>query len=242
MRSSYDALESLRIGGMDQFQKDFFFERQLYWDPYRSSPGLPPVQQGVLADPNYFDFISFAQYATIDARLSAPLAVYTEVVPLPELPGADPSAASSAPGFETVARRRPPSVPDAALPPLFSSRVGASLLAYFAKTFGGTALAVPPFERAAPLRSLAALCACFSLCGFSAKATAAEPSPGSFLLDFPQPATAWSGRALARKGSKCVNDFPLMAAAELVGGVRGVKVARGEQFVRYRFRIEEGGG
>jgi hypothetical protein len=33
-----------------------------------------------------------------------------------------------------------------------------------------------------------------------------------------------------------------MAAAELVGGVRGVKVERGEQFVRYRFRIEEGGG
>ena len=63
MRTSYKVADELDFVPMNEFQKDFFLLRQTEWDPYRKQ--LPKVTQGDLADPNYFDFISFAQYATI---------------------------------------------------------------------------------------------------------------------------------------------------------------------------------
>jgi hypothetical protein len=63
MRSSYAMVDELDYTPMDQFQKEFFLLRQDEWQRYqREHPG---IIQGDLKDPNYFDFISFAQYATI---------------------------------------------------------------------------------------------------------------------------------------------------------------------------------
>ena len=59
MRSSYGIVDDLDFILMDMFQKDFFIFRQDEWEDYKSKH--PTVMQGDLADPLYFDFISFAQ-------------------------------------------------------------------------------------------------------------------------------------------------------------------------------------
>ena len=63
MRSSYANVDLLDFIAMDEFQKSFFLFRQSEWETYRQDH--PNVMQGDLADPVYFDFISFAQYAVI---------------------------------------------------------------------------------------------------------------------------------------------------------------------------------
>jgi len=63
MRNSYATADDLDFVPMDEFQRDFFLFRQSEWEDYRNYH--PNVMQGDLADPVYFDFISFAQYATI---------------------------------------------------------------------------------------------------------------------------------------------------------------------------------
>ena len=63
MRSSYNAVDELDVYPMDEFQKDFFLFRQNEWEEYKSNH--PNILQGNLADPLYFDFISFAQYVVI---------------------------------------------------------------------------------------------------------------------------------------------------------------------------------
>ena len=65
MQSSYNALDDIDVAAMDQFQWGFNLIRQAKWASYVGSIGSTGVQQGDLCDPNYFDFISFAQYATI---------------------------------------------------------------------------------------------------------------------------------------------------------------------------------
>ncbi|KAJ1416693.1 hypothetical protein B484DRAFT_454224 [Ochromonadaceae sp. CCMP2298] len=63
MRASYSVTDSLDFVPMDEFQKDFFLFRQSEWQSYKDAH--PLCLQGDLADPVYFDFISFAQYAVI---------------------------------------------------------------------------------------------------------------------------------------------------------------------------------
>jgi hypothetical protein len=66
MRSSYNAVDELDFTPMDEFQKSFFLYRQDEWSDYKSYH--PNVLQGDLADPLYFDFISFVQYAVIGGK------------------------------------------------------------------------------------------------------------------------------------------------------------------------------
>lgn len=67
MRSSYNTVDDLDFVPMDQFQKDFFLFRQNCWEDYlKNHRGL---FQGDLADPVYFDFISYAQYAVIAEKM-----------------------------------------------------------------------------------------------------------------------------------------------------------------------------
>eukprot|EP00172_Hildenbrandia_rubra_P002469 Plantae.Rhodophyta-Hildenbrandia_rubra.ctg3328.p1 GENE.Plantae.Rhodophyta-Hildenbrandia_rubra.ctg3328~~Plantae.Rhodophyta-Hildenbrandia_rubra.ctg3328.p1 ORF type:complete len:221 (+),score=36.34 Plantae.Rhodophyta-Hildenbrandia_rubra.ctg3328:23-664(+) len=47
---------------MDQYQREFFHLRSLEWETFLQDH--PTIPQGHLDDPNYFDFISFAQFAT----------------------------------------------------------------------------------------------------------------------------------------------------------------------------------
>ena len=83
MRSSYNTVDELDFCAMDAFQKRFFLIRQDAWQPYlaraRAALGRPP-EQGELADPLYFDFISFAQYETINDFLKRPRKLFEELV------------------------------------------------------------------------------------------------------------------------------------------------------------------
>ncbi|CAN0529117.1 unnamed protein product, partial [Ectocarpus sp. 12 AP-2014] len=64
MRSSYQqVVDELDFVPMDDFQKQFFLLRQGEWLGYKEN--FPRIKQGDLADPDYFDFISFAQYASV---------------------------------------------------------------------------------------------------------------------------------------------------------------------------------
>lgn len=110
MRSSYNAIDELDCYPMDEFQKDFFLYRQNEWQDYKNEH--PNIIQGNLADPLYFDFISFCQYAIISNSFR------NAKVDFIEKSGAD--------GVSTVVRRDPLTV-SSQLPRLFSERVGKAI-------------------------------------------------------------------------------------------------------------------
>ena len=78
MRTSYNAVDELDFTPMDEFQKSFFLYRQDEWNDYKSFH--PNVLQGDLADPLYFDFISYVQYATIAKKCKEGLYNFVEKV------------------------------------------------------------------------------------------------------------------------------------------------------------------
>lgn len=77
MRTSYAVADELDFTPMNDFQRDFFLFRQKEWDGYKGA--LSGTQQGDLADPNYFDFISFAQYATLTASMRQGRTLFEEL-------------------------------------------------------------------------------------------------------------------------------------------------------------------
>jgi len=77
MRTSYQITDQLDFIPMNQFQKDFFLLRSKYYESYIKS--APTHRQGELSDPNYFDFISFAQFATISQAMESPQKVFREL-------------------------------------------------------------------------------------------------------------------------------------------------------------------
>jgi len=99
------------------------------------------VQQGELTDPYYFDFISFAQYATIAREVSKdPPAVFEEQQP-EEVPEGEPQK------FVTKLVRRDPSLSDDMLAARHSSIVGSTILDRLEEVFGGTKAAIPKIAR-----------------------------------------------------------------------------------------------
>jgi hypothetical protein len=85
MRSSYNALDEMDCIAMDQFQRDFFLIRVSEYQTYTRNLGAGMVQQGDLTDPYYFDFISYAQYKTINREITNdPLFVFEEQQVPPE--------------------------------------------------------------------------------------------------------------------------------------------------------------
>ena len=63
MRNSYNAMDSLDFTPTDIFQKNQFLFRQNEWELYKAEH--PNVLQGDLANPEYFDFISWVQFSTL---------------------------------------------------------------------------------------------------------------------------------------------------------------------------------
>ncbi|KAK9794616.1 hypothetical protein WJX73_010418 [Symbiochloris irregularis] len=69
LRSVYEAADSLDFIAMDQYQKEFWKLRQREYEPFLERCKPLPVRQGDLTDPLYFDFISFAQFATLNEEM-----------------------------------------------------------------------------------------------------------------------------------------------------------------------------
>jgi hypothetical protein len=100
------------------------------------------VQQGDLKDPYYFDFISFAQYATISRAINQdPPMVFEEAQPENFDPTGDEPTK-----FVTKVIRRDPRLTNDLLASEHSRRVGVAILNRLEETFGETPSAIPKIE------------------------------------------------------------------------------------------------
>jgi hypothetical protein len=122
---------------MDQFQRDFFLIRQAEYEPYVNALGPGVVQQGMLTDPYYFDFISFAQYATISREIAQdPPFVFEEQQPV-DVGEGQPQK------FVAAIIKRDPGLKNDMLATEHDRLVGHAILHRLDETFGGTASAIP---------------------------------------------------------------------------------------------------
>jgi hypothetical protein len=111
--------------------------RRSEYEPYVKSLGPGLVQQGDLTDPYYFDFISFAQYETINREISQnPPFVFEEQQPVDQ--GDDKPQK-----FVSVLIKRNPSLTNDMLGPEHSRLVGSAILDRLEEIFGGTGSALP---------------------------------------------------------------------------------------------------
>lgn len=98
-------------------------------------PGI--VQQGILTDPYYFDFISFAQYVTISREIAQdPPFVFEEKQPV-EVGEGQPQK------FVSVVIKRDPSLKNEMLASEHDRLVGNAILDRLNENFDGTGSAIP---------------------------------------------------------------------------------------------------
>ena len=168
--------------------------------------------QGDLADPNYFDFISFSQYATISRDIINPPSVFEEQQPV-EVGENEPQK------FNTVIVKRDPSLLNTDLPKLHTEIVGNAILDKLIEKFGDTASAIPKIDESKPDAHFAAIkqmVALFLVEGFAFGGEAKmQPDKSSgaagvqFTMTFTSPVTLWSGQSLKSKNAVLLNDFAL---------------------------------
>ncbi|KAL7502534.1 hypothetical protein ACHAXN_000469 [Cyclotella atomus] len=204
MRSSYNAVDELDIVPMQQFQKDFFLIRQAEYQFYANALGPGAMQQGDLADPNYFDFISFAQYSTICREVNDPAVVFEEQQPV-EVGEGQPQQ------FNTVVIKRDSSLKTNDLAQKHTEIVGNAILDKLIEKFGSTPSAIPKIEAysrpdaSTLLASIKQMVNLFIISGFSFDGSASIAKLGrdandaagcEFTIVATSPATLWSGQSL----------------------------------------------
>ncbi|CAM9766324.1 unnamed protein product [Chrysoparadoxa australica] len=189
MRSSYAVADELDFIPMDQFQKQFFLFRQGEWLDYKEAH--TGIQQGDLTSPDYFDFISFAQYSAISTAMDKGEMVFVEKV--------------NAAGDEQMVRRDP-SLLNAQLPGEHANRVGQRILAYMTETFGPTTRPSVGRERAEYVTGVERILNLFRLNFYTVEA-AVLPLDDGLQISVTAPATLWGQQVLAQKGTSLRNDF-----------------------------------
>lgn len=224
MRSSYAATDALDVIAMNLFQRDFFIIRSAEYEPYTKQLGPGYVKQGDLTDPSYFDFISFAQYTTINRALSDPPAIFEEQQPIENKDAdTDPSAPQK---FETVVIRR--TIPNDQLVDEHDKLVGRAILQYIDDTYGDTESRLPQFGGAGRHTiadveaSLSQLVKLFLVNGFAwegnvqlVQAAKDGSAAATFCLTLQSPATIWGAQSLKVRWAQLRNDFLLKAAKQL---------------------------
>jgi hypothetical protein len=78
LRSGYETADSLDFVAMDKFQQDFWLSRRAEWESYKLLYDPIVVEQGKVADPLYFDFISAIQFETISKEMRNGKQVFKE--------------------------------------------------------------------------------------------------------------------------------------------------------------------
>ena len=198
-------------------------------------PGV--VTQGDLTDAYYFDFISFAQYATIARDTSGdPPLVFEEQQPAEDQGNAESSAQRF---VSKVIRRKPEYSDNSLLPVKHGEIVGSLILQKLQDTFGNTTSSIPPLPTYGSLKnendqyskcilaSMKQLVNLFIINGFAWE--------GSVIVDknkanqivismtLSSPATYWSGQALKLRKTNTANDF-LMKTAKVFLSNAGYKI------------------
>lgn len=201
MRTSYQVADDLDFMPMDEFQKDMFLLRQNEWDAYREKLN---VKQGDLADPNYFDFMSFVQYATIANGMRNGRLVFNELI--------DANGTST---FVSRAVSNPSLISNSALPSAHAERVGERILEWVDERFPSISPKVPKGAPTAAdlLDGVQQLAAIFQIEEYMLASNVAPLDGGGGLAwTLVAPATLWSSQVLAVRGDTPVNDFAAKAA------------------------------
>ena len=177
--------------------------------PWTSHCSLRPalLHRSALADPNYFDYISFSQYRTFNYELVKPAKVFVEQQAiLPDDPDYDPSSGEITKFRSTAIQRPADLMDDQMLPLVHSERVGRSILKFFDETFGNNSVSARRFRAgdvAAMTSNVQKLLDLFLICGYAleGRVTMAASNDKMMILEMTSPATLWSEKAL--------KDFPL---------------------------------
>eukprot|EP00531_Pseudo-nitzschia_arenysensis_P010943 CAMPEP_0116140884 /NCGR_PEP_ID=MMETSP0329-20121206/14091_1 /TAXON_ID=697910 /ORGANISM="Pseudo-nitzschia arenysensis, Strain B593" /LENGTH=423 /DNA_ID=CAMNT_0003636039 /DNA_START=103 /DNA_END=1374 /DNA_ORIENTATION=+ len=213
MRSSYNALDDIDCVAMDQFQRDFFLIRLAEYQTYTQQLGDGMVQQGDLTDPYYFDFISFAQYKTINREVTQdPPYVFEEQQIPPENSEIPSQNENGTARFIPVVVQRDPQLTNTLLIPTHSQMVGASILDKLLATFGETELKIPdvvpnPDPSTTLLAGIKAIVNIFLVSGYAFRGEVVSLTPNTYKISLNAPATLWSGKILQQEGDLLDNDF-----------------------------------
>ena len=213
MRSSYNALDDIDCVAMAQFQRDFFLIRLAEYQTYTQQLGDGMVQQGDLTDPYYFDFISFAQYKTINREVTQdPPYVFEEQQIPPENSEIPSQNENGTARFIPVVVQRDPQLTNALLIPTHSQMVGASILDKLLATFGETELKIPdvvpnPDPSTTLLAGIKAIVNIFLVSGYAFRGEVVSLTPNTYKISLNAPATLWSGKILQQEGDLLDNDF-----------------------------------
>jgi hypothetical protein len=233
MRTSYSIVDELDIIPMNQFQRDFFLIRTAEYEPYIQSLGPGYVQQGDLTDPSYFDFISFAQFLTINRALSDPAFVFEGLKPVENPDNRTDDNMSTKQQFKPVIVRR--TISNDQLIPFFDESFGTTLLRYFDDVYGNTPSALTINDLSSNNRpsisavqeSLTQLVKLFLINGFAWDGRVEvsnrrrgndddDASDTTFCIILDSPASLWGNEALHRQRSKLSNDYILKVAKQLI--------------------------
>ena len=168
-----------------------------------------------MADPNYFDFISFAQYSTISREIIDPPAVFEEQQPVEV-------GENELQKFNTVVVKRDTTIPNSELPQRHTEIVGNAIYDKLLDKFGDTASSIPKIptrergdkiDESAVLAAIKQLVNLFLVQGFAwdgnATMQTVERGGATFTITFTSPATLWSGQSLQAKNAALSNDFAL---------------------------------
>jgi hypothetical protein len=206
MRNSYNACDQLDVIAMNQFQRDFFLIRSAEYEMYVFDLGSA-VNQGDLTDPNYFDFISYAQYRTINRAVADPVpAIFEEEQPTKAALESDGDVQR----FETVLVRR--NIADDELAPTFDRTVGRNILEWMMERYGDSVALPRKLSRQTMTASFEQLVKLFLINGYAWSGYVSEesspgPSQRTYCFSLESPANAWSAKALVFERSKIDNNF-----------------------------------
>ncbi|KAK9902243.1 hypothetical protein WJX75_009231 [Coccomyxa subellipsoidea] len=207
MRSAYEAVDTLDFIPMDRFQAQFWKLRQAEYEPYLTQRLPLKVRQGDLTDPSYFDFISFAQLATISREIPLGQQAFEEFC-------------EDCEGQKKNIQRSAALQSNAALPAAFERATGDMIYNGLLTGFRGVQFGAPePSPARTPIEELAGnaqrILDIFAANGYAIKATISDvvpsrscgsvewhgacPSAGSFRVRLEGPATLWGTAALENR-------------------------------------------
>lgn len=237
MRTSYTITDTLDFIPMNQFQRDFFLLRSNQYELYiKQLNGNAIVQQGDLSDPYYFDFISYAQYKTINRAITSnPSMIFEELQPISNDDDDnnngqdsinDASSSSVVQRFRKVIVQRDSTITNDRLVEEHDRRVGMNILQYLEETFNSNpntalpSLSVSTEDRTNSIQilhnGLEQLIKLFVICGYAFNGNVeridlsnSKDSSTKFILTLMSPSNLWSGQSLQYYHCPLLNDFLL---------------------------------
>ncbi|CAL5223952.1 g6555 [Coccomyxa viridis] len=204
MRSAYEAVDDLNFIPMDRFQASFWKLRQSEYEPYLLQRSPLRTKQGDLTDPSYFDFISFAQMATVSREIPKGQQEFEEFC-------------EDCDGRTKLVTRAPELRSNDSLPAAFERAAGERIYDGLRNGFRGQEFGAPaPLEPRTPIQDIAKnaqqILDIFTANGYALKASIQDvvpsrscastewhgacPSAGTFRVRLEGPATLWGVAAL----------------------------------------------